>query len=93
MIFEPDRIFTILSALDIYEKQALPSIVPEQYEEELARVTEIKNFLNLILEKEEKIEEILEKYLIQDNEDACSWNINEVDYEKLEKELQEYIEV
>ena len=51
MIFEPDRIYTILHALDIYEEQALPSIVEDQYEEEYARVVEIREFLNKILDR------------------------------------------
>ena len=51
MLFEPDRISTILNALDIYEDQLLPSIVEDEAKSEYAMVAEIRDFLNKILDK------------------------------------------
>lgn len=45
MIFSEDRISTILNALDVYKARGIKSL------DELDRVKEIKNFLNLILDK------------------------------------------
>lgn len=45
MIFSEERISTILNALDVYKARGIKSL------DELDRVTEIKNFLNLILDK------------------------------------------
>lgn len=50
-LFEPDRISTIINALDIYIKQFIPSIVDGQREEELNNANEIKDFLKKVIDR------------------------------------------